>query len=91
MTDDPIELSEEFDGTGEMVGYRFVRILEPNGKAYFYGVLHPEGDYHYEVFKKTINTRFNNISYPRSNAFGLTAWCFVDKDEALKKYEELSE
>ena len=68
------ELPISFIGTGEVKGYNFEQVYNNNG-WYIYKVSGSDiNDVHFEVFKKRINTRFNCISYPQSNSFGINAW-----------------
>jgi hypothetical protein len=81
------ELAEEFDGRGEVRGHHFRQVKKyQNGYIYEVSI---NGDVtHYEVFKRVVNTQFNNISYPTSNAFGRTAWTTITLAHAIEKYEE---
>jgi hypothetical protein len=82
-------LKTQFNGKGEVRGYYFTQ-LEKGSNSYLYEVKNEEnGSIHYEVFKEKINTRFNCISYPKSNAFGIWAWTKLDKQEAKNLFERL--
>lgn len=84
------QLEIEFDGTGEVKGFHFKQI-RANDYAYLYEVTFVETDKkHYEVFKKVINTQFDNISYPKSKSFGLWAWTIMSFEKALEKFELLT-
>ncbi len=84
------ELSKQFIGRGEVKGYEF-RQLEASDKAFLYEVTNPEtGTKHYEVFTKKVNTRFNCVSYPKSNAYGVWVWCIRDEEKARERYVMMS-
>lgn len=82
------ELAKEFDGRGEVKGYKFTQ-RHFDGKWYIYQVDHTEfGTQHFEVFKrveKKANPPFapeDFVRYPNSNAFGATAWTKSSLEEA---------
>lgn len=94
------KLEHEFIGTGEVREFKFTQI-NFSSTAYFYKVETSEGSTHYEVFlKKTVpiclnfedriysETEFKEV-YPKSNAFGVSAWCITDYNKAIKKFESL--
>ena len=89
MTGKIKELPLEFDGKGEVSEYRF-RQLKKTDKAYMYEKTCDEGSTSYEVFKRKINRRFQSVSYPKSNSFGLWAWDIRDYERALECFNELS-
>jgi len=91
-------LENEFDGIGEMQGFKFTKIKE-SYKAYLYKVEQSEGNIHFEVFERKNSpicidfknrvyseTEFKEI-YPKSNSFGLWAWCITDFKKAIEKFE----
>jgi len=82
------ELQKEFIGIGAVSGFKFTQLK--SGNAYIYKVEIPTGQIHYEVFKRVENARFNCISYPGENSFGL--WAFTKKtiEEAELKFNELN-
>ena len=83
------ELAENFVGRGEVSGFLF-RQLARNKHGYLYEVHHSNGEKpHFEVFRRRVNHRFRQVSYPRSNSFGAWAWTFVDIEAARKKFDEL--
>ena len=65
------ELRDEFEGIGEVRGFRFKKLLS-NGYAYVYEVRGGSRPY-YEVFERRINDRYLVVSYPRMKAFGVWA------------------
>lgn len=69
------QLREEFDGKGEVKGYRF-RQAEKGDNYYIYEVTDTEnpGRVHYEVFRRVTNELYQVESYPTSKAFGNWAW-----------------
>ena len=83
------ELKTEFDGRGEMKGFKF-RQLYATDKAYMYEVK-SEKVIHYEVFQKIENARYDCISYPGSKSFGICAWCIRDYDEAVAKLKDITD
>lgn len=83
------ELDTTFEGVGEMKGYRFYQ-LKADGNAYLYELTDYEGNKHYEIFERRINTQFNNVSYPKSKAFGVWAWCANSLNRAVAKFNEVS-
>ena len=85
------QLEKQFEGRGEVRGYSFKQLFESE-KAYLYQLTDNEtGSVHYEVFKKVENKQFDCISYPRSNSFGVWAWCFKSKVMAWNRYVELNQ
>ena len=83
------ELRDEFEGIGEVSGFRFRKLLS-NGYAYLYEVSGDSSRVYYEVFERVVNDRFGVVSYPKSNAFGKWAKTTYDYDKALSYYCELS-
>lgn len=83
------ELRDEFDGIGEVRGFKFRKLLS-NGYAYIYLVSGGSGRCYYEVFERRVNDRFNVVSYPKGNAFGKWAKTTYDYDRALDYYEAFS-
>lgn len=84
------ELEKVFIGRGEVKGFYFEQVAKSD-KAYLYRVTCAEGTRpYYEIFEKRINTQFDNISYPKSKAFGRWAWTTYDKDEAWRIFENLN-
>lgn len=79
------ELKIQFEGKGEVKGYLFTQLKKlPN--SYLYEVKNEEdGKCHYEVFRRTINTQFDCISYPKSKSFGIWAWTYNELEEARIK------
>lgn len=85
------DLKEEFEGTGEVKGFKFIQKMR-NDVAYLYEVHNPDVlECHYEVFEKRVNTMYDCVSYPKSNAFGVWAWCIVDYTRAVEKFVEITE
>jgi len=82
------QLAQEFTGIGEVRGFKFTQLRKTN-KAFLYEV--KTGDQiHYEVFKRVVNKRFACESYPKSKAFGISAFSIMDIGKALKKFNELN-
>lgn len=80
------ELPLEFTGRGEVKGFTFKQI-HASCKAYLYEI----NGKHYEVFRRKINTRFGNVSYPKSRDFGRWAWTYNSRELAEKKFNELNQ
>lgn len=83
----PNPLTKYYLGIGEVKGFKFYQEAEtPYG--YIYRVEN-EGIIWYEVFKRKVNTMYNNVSYPRSTSFGKWAWTKRSKKEAELKLKSL--
>ena len=84
-----MELQKEFIGTGEVKGFKFTQIRATN---YGFIYLIDTGDTkYYEVFKKVVNKRFGNISYPKQKSFGKWAWTIGSFDKALEKLKSFED
>jgi len=92
-------LNREFIGTGDVRGFKFRQIAH-NDTAYLYEIS-VCGTTHYEVFQR-IKTRvcldFKNKvfsetdfieKYPKSNKFGITAWTYNNKEDALLQMKNI--
>ena len=66
------QLQQQFKGCGEVKGYTFTQIRVTD-KGFIYSK-ELNGSLSYEVFKRKENKRFDCISYPTSNSFGVWAW-----------------
>lgn len=82
------ELELSFIGKGEVKGFMFTQIKR-NDCAYLYEVKN-DSNVWYEIFERRINTQYNCLSYPRSNAFGSWAFSNPFKDRANEIFEELT-
>jgi len=82
------KLPEQFTGRGEVKGYDFTLICKTE-KGFCYEVTQSGIIPHYEVFRRKTNKRFNCESYPTSKAFGIWAWTFRNRDEALNRLYSL--
>jgi hypothetical protein len=82
-------LKKQFIGTGEVKGYKFTQI-RCTKHAFLYEINTGDSLY-YEVFKKVKNKRFDVISYPTSNYFGIWAWTYSTLGEALIKFDQLNQ
>lgn len=78
------ELEKEFIGRGDVRGFKFTQ-LDATSKAYLYKV-DVFGQIHYEVFKRRENTRYGNVSYPTSKAFGIWAQTTRDFQKAIQYF-----
>lgn len=84
------ELEKVFIGRGEVKGFYFEQVAKSD-KAYLYRVTCTEGARpYYEIFERRINTQFDNISYPKSKAFGRWAWTTYDEDKAWHLFAGLN-
>lgn len=93
-------LKEKFEGSGEVKGMHFERMLS-NKIAYLYKIEDIGGFIHYEVFRRKtspICLDFENRiysetdykeKYPKSRDFGEWAWTYQTYDKALTKFYEL--
>lgn len=86
----PRELLKEFNGRGEVKGHKFYQLVS-SPEAYIYKVVSDSGLVYYEVFRRKINKRFGNVSYPTSKSFGIWAWCCMTLDDARAIYINLHE
>jgi hypothetical protein len=77
-----------FTGKGEVRGFKFTQLRQTD-KAFVYEVNSGDTIY-YEVFKKTVNKRYNCISYPTSKGFGKWSWTHMDIESALVKFNLLN-
>lgn len=94
-------LPYQFDGKGEVKGFKFERI-NFSEHAFMYKRVDNDMNTHYEVFKRKLapicidfeNRIYSDIYfkevYPKSKDFGVWAWCFTDIDKARDKFKELS-
>jgi len=78
-------LKAKFIGIGEVRGFSFKRV-KSNKFVYLYQI----DDTYFEVFKRVINTRYNNESYPSANQFGITAFTVDTEDKALLLFKKLT-
>jgi hypothetical protein len=84
----PKELPVSFSGRGEVKGFLFRQIAK-SAAGYLYEVSTPYGLHHFEVFKKSENTRFGCISYPTAKRFGLIAKTCRTYKEAINQFNDL--
>jgi hypothetical protein len=94
------ELELQFIGTGEVKNVKFTQVTKSDF-AYIYLLEFENGFCSYEVFeRKTVKICLDfegriysdtdlKVQYPKSNDFGIWAWCFLDKLKAEKKYNEI--
>ena len=83
------ELKEYFSGRGQVKGYVFNQISQT--KHGFVYEVRGDNTIHYEVFKRTINTMYDCVSYPSDKAFGVWAWTCLTLERANEKFNELNE
>ncbi len=79
------ELPLRFIGRGEVRGFEFEQIVK-NDWGYVYKVRQPGLQEYYEVFKRIENSRFNRVSYPGSNSFGISAWTCKSQEDAMIRF-----
>lgn len=77
------ELEKEFIGKGQVKGFLFTQVKKTE-HGYIYQVS-DNGNLRYEVFKRKLNTRFECVSYPSNNSFGI--WAFATP--ILERAEEI--
>lgn len=95
-------LELEFEGKGEVSGTKFKQ-LKKSEKAFMYELTDNEtGQKRYEVFEKRVSKEGEAIiggqtvkyeekeTYPKSNCFGIWAWCISDYEKAIAKYDSLN-
>lgn len=72
------ELPLEFKGKGSVKGFFFKQLAFQPGTdgssgRYLYEVSSALGTKHYEIFERRINKKFNLVSYPTDESFGVWA------------------
>lgn len=82
------ELQESFIGRGQVKGFIFTQ-TNKSEKGFIYKV-DTGSSVHYEVFKRKINNRFNCVSYPSDNAFGMWAWSCSTLERANEIFDQLN-
>lgn len=95
-------LDLKFEGKGEVSGTTFKQ-LKKSEKAFLYELTDNEtGQKRYEVFEKRVSKECEAIIagqtvkyeekeiYPKSNCFGIWAWCISDYEKANAKYNSLN-
>lgn len=82
-------LQNTFIGKGEVKGYVF-ELQKRNPRAFVYRVTNGVNLW-YEVFKRKIDPRFGNVSYPKSKSFGKWAWTCLSEKKAIEKFNELTD
>lgn len=82
------ELPTAFIGRGETRGFRFKQIMKSDC-AYIFEVRQPYQDLppHFEIFRRIYDHRFNKISYPKSNSFGVAGWTTRTMEEAINRLD----
>ena len=99
------KLEKEFIGVGEAKCFKFNMLFE-NDKAFMYEVSYKNEDGYtsrwYEVFERKVSkatdTIMNGVTvnfeerevYPKSNSFGVCAWCINNYERAKAKFDYLS-
>tara|TARA_B110000285_G_C14935513_1_gene519373 strand:+ start:538 stop:783 length:246 start_codon:yes stop_codon:yes gene_type:complete len=78
-------LKKQFIGTGEVKGSKFTQIRSTK-RTFLYEINTGYGVY-YEVFIKVKKKRFEVISYPSFNYFGI--WTYSKLEEAVNKFNTL--
>lgn len=95
-------LELEFEGKGEVSGIKFKQ-LQKTEKAFMYELTDNEtGQKRFEVFARKVSKEGEAIIagqtvkyeekelYPKSNCFGIWAWCISDYEKAAAKFAELN-
>lgn len=83
------ELKKEFIGIGEVKGNKFRQLLK-SSCAYLYEVDSGYSIY-YEVFKRKVNRKLDQESYPKAKHFSIWAWTYMSHSKALEKFNHLNE
>ena len=95
------ELDIEFKGTGEVSNFTFKQIAVSNS-GYVYEISDENKNLHYETFERKEQKKRESIIsgskvsfdekviYPNSNSFGITAWCYKNKESAMKRFNKLN-
>ena len=97
-----IKLEKEFLGVGEAKGFKFKMLFE-NDKAFMFEVSYQNEEGYtsrwYEVFERKVSKAKDSIMkgvlvhfeerevYPKSNSFGVSAWCINNYDRAKAKFD----
>ena len=93
MSEELKDLASVFIGRGEVKGFVFKQ-LKKSENAYLYEVHISQGNSgrspHYEAFKRVVNNRFNQVSYPTARHFGSWAWTTSNLKKAEGIFAELS-
>ena len=87
-TNEPKQLPKEFYGIGEVRGFTFLQLKLQNNVA-LYRVSDTFSNNWYEVFKVKFNSLYCGFYYPRSKAFGVTAWCCKSWSKAKSRFNAL--
>lgn len=82
------QLELKFEGKGEVRGYEFEQLMKSE-KGYLYQLKDKDGNIHHEVFRYKENKQFDCVSYPKSNSFGVWAWCVKEYNKAVELFESL--
>ena len=88
VLNEPKQLPKEFYGIGEVRGFTFLQLKLQNNVA-LYRVSDTFGNIVYETFKVKLNSLYNGFYYPRSKAFGVTAWCCKSWSKAEQRFNSL--
>ena len=100
-----IKIEKEFIGVGEVKGFNLKMLFE-NDRAFMYEVSYENEDGYtskwYEVFERKVSKATDTIMngvmvhfeerevYPKSNSFGVCAWCINNYDRAKAKFDYIS-
>ena len=66
------------------------RLYDKTDNGYIYEQIMNGKTISYEVFQRKINTKFNCVSFPSGNAFGIWAWTFWDEKGAINKLKSFT-
>lgn len=94
------ELPKKLEGSGDTKGFTYEQ-KDKRHYGYIYRAQDSAGVVHFEVFERRLvhlfdfetNTQLEDqkVSYPKSNDFGVWAWCYRTYEQAWKKLEEIGE
>ena len=83
------ELNKDFIGRGEVKGFQFEQVMKhPLFYVYRVTINYENKAQHYELFKRKINTYYNQESYPSSKSFGVWAWTLPTLERVKESIKE---
>lgn len=95
------ELEIEFQGTGEVSNFTFKQIASST-RGYVYELTDENKNRHYESFERKEQQKSDTlikgkkvsfeekVIYPNSNSFGVWAFCYMNIESAMKRFEQIS-
>lgn len=95
------ELDIKFKGSGEVSNFTF-RQVASSIHGYVYEITDDNENRHYETFERKEQEKSDTVIagmiisyeakvlYPKSNSFGAWAWCYKNKESAMRRFNELN-